>query len=315
MMNTSTTAPQPKRRQPVNRFAVTIAAIFTLCLGACGDSLPPAEQRVVPALLPLEQREEWRRLPLENNDNFRDLGGYRTADGRRVRWGLLYRSDDLAELSEQDHHYLERLGIRRVVDFRSRAEQEQEPDHLPEGLTTSSRPMAMHYRGSNVFDLFHDVESLNSADTTAMMRGINRQMVSDYSDEYSGWLQRLADPGSSPQIFHCTGGKDRTGFAAAMLLLALGVPEETVMRDYMLSAEYYHAKLDSSGWLIRLATLFRLDMEKLRAVMTVRPDYLQAAFAEIRERHGSMEAYMQQTLGLSPQLRRQLQNRFLEPAL
>src|SRR5262249_38040009 len=109
-------------------------ALLLLALLACGDPLPPAALRAIPAELPVAARESQRRLPLDGAANLRDLGGYRTRDGHALRWGMLYRSDALADLSRDDVAYLARLRRRRVVDFRSAAEREREPDRLPDGV-------------------------------------------------------------------------------------------------------------------------------------------------------------------------------------
>ena len=102
-------------------------AAFALLLPllACGGGAPP-DQRSIPAELPASAREAARRLPLDGAHNFRDLGGYATSDGRTLRWGVLYRSDALADLSDDDLAYLGRLGLRRVVDFRSPLERERD---------------------------------------------------------------------------------------------------------------------------------------------------------------------------------------------
>ena len=104
----------------MRRISLATASLL-LALLACGDSLPPALERAIPAELAQEVRESQRRLPVAGAANLRDLGGYRTRDGRALRWGVLYRSDALADLSDQDVAYLERLRLHRVVDFRSAA--------------------------------------------------------------------------------------------------------------------------------------------------------------------------------------------------
>src|SRR5882757_6043336 len=109
-----------------------LVLMAALGLAACrhGAESLPAAQRPLPAQMPAAERAQWRHLPLQGAPNFRDLGGYRSADGRSVKWGLLYRSNALDKLDSGDQAYLERLGLRRIVDFRAADETADAPDRL-----------------------------------------------------------------------------------------------------------------------------------------------------------------------------------------
>lgn len=256
-----------------------------------------------------------RRLNLEGAVNFRDLGGYRTRDGRQVRWGRLFRSDDLAELSRSDVVALSRLGIRLVCDFRTLDVQREEPDRSIESGATEALALPIEQVG---------VEP--SAMRTAIRTGgiaalqIEQLMLRSYesfvTEEQAAWsamFARLADPASLPALVHCTAGKDRTGFASALVLLALGVPEATVFEDYLLT-NYYQR--DFLAFVLRwtpLYSFFRTDPEDLRPLLEARPEYLQRSLDTIAARYGTLDAYLSEGLGITPEERRALETNLLVP--
>jgi protein-tyrosine phosphatase len=291
------------RRAPLAILAVLLA---------CGDSLPPALQRAIPAELPQEVRESQRRLPVAGAANLRDLGGYRTRDGHALRWGVLYRSDALADLSEQDVAYLERLRLRRVVDFRSAAERERDPDRLPNGVTVVWQPI-----GGQGLDPRQLQDRLMAGEVSAeqaaefLVAG-NRAFVTEFREVYARFLRDLTDPANLPTLFHCTAGKDRTGFAAALVLLALDVPRETAMHDYLLTNTFTEAKMRRTLQVIRLASLFRADPDDVQPLFEARDTYLGAAFSAIDETPGAAEGYLRDALGIDDAQRAQLRANLLE---
>jgi protein-tyrosine phosphatase len=289
-----------------------IAACGLLLL-ACGGG-EPADRRVVPAELPAEARAEQRRLPLDGAHNARDLGGYRTVDGGNLRWGRLYRSDALDDLSDADLVYLERLGLRRVVDFRSPHERERDPDRLP-------RTRALEVRRLPIFGDALDPRALrdrllsgeaSGPELARLLIEANRAFVSDFGEEYAAFLRDLADAERLPLLFHCTAGKDRAGFAAALALLAVGVPREAVMRDYLLTNGYSERHTRRTLRLIHWASLFRAEPESVRPLFEARPEYLQAAFDAIDAKYGGVERYLREGLGIDATLHARLRANLLE---
>lgn len=294
--------------------AARIAALFLLVLLAplaCSD-LPPPESRAVPAELPAGEREAWRRLPVAGAPNFRDLGGYRTADGRSVAWGRLYRSDALGDLDRGDVAYLERLGLARVVDFRSADERERDPDRLPAGVRAEWRPIMGE--GLDPRELGERLTSgeVDAAQAEDFLVEANRAFVAEFGEVYGPFLRELAEPENLPTLFHCTAGKDRAGYAAALVLLAVGVPREMVMEDYLLTNDYSEAKTRSLLRLIRWVSLLRVDPEDVRPLFEARPGYLEAAFAAIDTEYGSTKAYLRDGLGVDDALRERLRASLLE---
>ena len=241
-----------------------------------------------------------RHLALEGAPNFRDLGGYATADGHHVKWGLLYRSDNLAHLSDADLEKVAALGIRLVCDFRGPEEKAEEPDRLPaadppevaelEIIDASFSPSALRERIRS--------GDLESVDLRQLLVDANRLFAGRFSPQYAAMFERITRPENLPALVHCSAGKDRAGFASALILRALGVPMETVTEDFLLTNHYTAAKIESTLLRIRIFSLFRADPERLRPVLGVEPAYLEAAFDEIDARWGSFDRYRREALGL-----------------
>jgi len=241
-----------------------------------------------------------RHVALEGARNFRDLGGYATEDGRRVRWGLFYRADSLGELTDADLARIHALGIQLVCDFRSAEEKAEEPDRLPAAdppelvelpiLDDSFSPSAFREKITS--------GELGDLDLRQMLIEGNRLFATRYAPVYAAMFERLTQRESLPAVVHCTAGKDRTGFAAAVVLRTLGVPEETVYEDFLLTNHYTADEIERTLWIIRFASLFRTDPEQVRPVLGVERAYLEAAFEAIQEGYGSFDAYRREALGL-----------------
>lgn len=243
-----------------------------------------------------------RRVPLEGTSNFRDLGGYRASDGRTVKWRMLYRSGGLSRLTDGDVKEVSRLNIRLVCDFRGPEERSAAPSRLPRanppevldlGISAQAAAAAVKLLGkANV------AESTMADKITNAYRSYPRQ----HSPQYAALFERLAAPESYPLVFHCAAGKDRTGFAAAMILSALGVPVETIFEDYLLTNECW----PTTG-------LFAREIDAAtKALVSARREYLQAALDTIDEAHGSVAAYLRDALGLSDESRNRLCGVLLE---
>ncbi|MFZ4584001.1 MAG: tyrosine-protein phosphatase [Acidimicrobiia bacterium] len=240
-----------------------------------------------------------RRLPLTGAPNTRDLGGYPTTDGRTVRWGRIYRSGALDKLTDSDLEYLERLGLALVVDVRRRRERSEMPSRIPNGAEVVEVPVgdtgapdqtvASVVREGKVHELGAPGETLLKANTA---------FVAECGDQFRDIVGHLARAVDHPVLVHCTGGKDRAGFSSALMLFALGVPEEVVVYDYLRTNDFTIARrLDSIRRLEdRGATLE--EVEILRAILEVRPEYIGAALGQISERHGSVDTYLRDALDL-----------------
>jgi protein-tyrosine phosphatase len=244
-----------------------------------------------------------RSLHLRSAPNFRDVGGYRTSDGRWVRMGVAYRSDQLDRLSDADLAKIASLNPALIVDLRTDAERRSGPDRLP----PTASPLVADVMASSPPDMAAIMRATGPQDSIAFLTQANRQFVSGASalGAYGVLMSRL-DRSKGVVVYHCTAGKDRTGWASAVLLTILGVPRATVMADYLASNAYLADKNKAM-----FAVLPPDRAAILEPVMTVRPAYLDAAFAEVKARYGAFGLYLSEGLGLDAAALAQLRSRFL----
>jgi protein-tyrosine phosphatase len=241
-----------------------------------------------------------RHIALEGAVNFRDLGGYATADGQRTRWRVLFRADGLGELTGTDLAVMAELGIRTVVDLRSGYEVEQSR------FDVDAHPVSFHH--FPFIDTLPDVEAWDRK--PGLLGAQYKEMLDDAGHQILGALEVLAAPGARPAVFHCTAGKDRTGLLSAIVLSLLGVPEETVVADYALSGdamERLRAKLilkypDGKDVIADIDEVFSAD-----------PANMVRLFEHLRERYGSVAGYAA-AIGVSDPLLAGLRDGLLEPA-
>lgn len=254
-----------------------------------------------------------RLLPFSGAKNFRDLGGYQTTDGRTVRWGLLYRSDMLSRLTKADHKFLLSLSIDRIIDFRTDWEKQENPDRLPDGMDARLVEIPILDSSTKVWrDAREEMASnLKNLDPIESMILTNTELGSLFTPEFRKFMQEVLSASGRPVLFHCTAGKDRTGFASAIILRMLGVPQETIMNDYLLTNEYLVPGYKWSLLLMRLLKGKRF-LQKIRGFMLAHPSYLSAAFDVIDREHGSFENYVRNGLGVSERDIERLKELYLE---
>ncbi len=248
-----------------------------------------------------------RRLPLEGPDNFRDLGGYRTQDGRFTRWGRLYRSNDHASLTGSDIHYLSQLGIQLVCDFRSTPERTDTPD-LSFGSHVENLPIPVDPEGVQPKLIQRRIRTgaLTRGSLEKMMLEAYQSFPTHFAEQWATLFRRLTDGRSLPTVIHCTAGKDRTGFASALVLRALGVSEATVFEDYLLTNLYRARHTRIISRLIPIYSLWRTKPLDLLPLLEARPEYLRASFDVIEQEWGSVENYLRKGLGVTPAMRASL---------
>ena len=240
------------------------------------------------------KNEQVRVLPMEGGFNFRDMGGYESASGKSVKWGLLFRSDEMGNLTPSDLEYLNNIPLRTVVDFRSESEISAAPDRKPASVTGSYALTISPGNHSNI----SDVRQLMNENGEEFMKDINRLLVSDpvIISRYKEFFSLLQDETKLPLLFHCTAGKDRTGMGAALFLASLGVDESVIFEDYMLSnpllEDKYRSLID--------------EIPNLKPMLEVRPRYLKAGFEQIKMTYGSIENYLNDVLDVNPELMKKL---------
>lgn len=228
-----------------------------------------------------------RHLPMAGGYNFRDLGGYPTTDGRVVKQKKIIRSDDMFHLTADDLASLSSLPLVTVVDFRAKEEAAQAPDKLPETVRH-------HYSYPIVpgnIDMSMDFFSLDAEEAAQLMQGVYRELVASPESikQYKAYFHLLQGEENTSLLFHCSAGKDRTGIAAALTLFALGVDEETIVQDYLLSNVY-------------LADKYRKYTDPypgLKPFFEVNPAYFQSSIQWIKTQHECVENYLEHVLDVN----------------
>ena len=233
---------------------------------------------------------ENRRLALTGTANFRDLGGHLGRGSRPVRRGLVYRSDHLSRLTDQDHGVLLNLGLKTICDFRSDRERQRSPDRLP--ASDSIRYLYLPVEDRK-FDPATALERLKSGDrewlSLDFVIGMYRRYLDDFGPIWGKVLGLAAADTNLPLVFHCTGGKDRTGICAALLLLLLGVDENDVLADHQLSTIYNADRVQPL--FDKLAT-FGVEPEEAVSYLQAPAEPLAAMLEYLKNSYGSVENYL-----------------------
>jgi len=286
------------------------AGIFFLCLvlTQCSETIDLMDRPLHKNNSAL-QGEEHRLLPMDGSYNTRELGGYKTLDGKSVKWGILFRSDKLSDISEADQNYLVNLGIKKIVDFRSKSEKNEDPDKIPEDIEYVEMPIEVD--GAMRTKIEAILKGETDRDVKSFLIEANEEFINNYSHIYSKFLKDLARE-QKPTLFHCTAGKDRAGFAAAITLIAIGVSKEDAIEDYMKTNEYTADRIEEMISKIELMSLYQTDGELLRPLLGVEREYLETALKTAEDQYGSIEKYIREGLGISEEEIQKLKSFLLE---
>ncbi|MGD2036712.1 MAG: tyrosine-protein phosphatase [Desulfobacterales bacterium] len=251
-----------------------------------------------------------RRLPLQGAVNFRDLGGYATATGQRVKWGRVFRSDHLSRLTDRDVNFLKHMKIKCVCDFRTSTEARRLPDRFPGDGSGEQVHLPIDNLRFDPTDLF---QKLKRGETSWLTKEFLIEgyilNIEKFAPVWGEVFKRLANPAYLPLVFHCTGGKDRAGTCTALILLALGVSEKTVIYDHGLSNIYIrdvvngiYAKFDAAG----------IDRDKISPYFSAPLYCIEALLAHLREKYGSHIAYLKSKAGVTEQMLKKIRGHLLE---
>jgi protein-tyrosine phosphatase len=240
-----------------------------------------------------------RHLNLAGASNFRDLGGYLAVDGRSVRWRRIFRSNHLGHLTEDDIRIVRGLGVKSAFDFRGVQERAAAACVVKE-IAVHSLPIEPTVVAALRAKL--QARALSSSDALEIMRESYRGYVHLNTHSFRELFAHLLDD-TAPLVIHCTAGKDRTGFACALILHALGVPDQVISEDYLLTNRFYHRDPDASP---------DLPADVRQAIGSVEASFLAAGFDAINAQYGDLESYFSDGLGLGTPERNELRARYLQ---
>jgi protein-tyrosine phosphatase len=302
-----------QNRQAVSSVLLRSAEGKTHVLPLRGDSvLRLKNQMARPAFMILTGDDTLtvlnRRLDFGKMVNFRDLGGLKTTEGRTVKWGKIFRSDNLSTLKTREFERFNDLNIKTVYDLRTDHEIKGKEDHLPTGVQYVHSPTVKDNEGQiaqlrarvikgeiseeqatyQTIGFYHDAAAVNMGSLT----GIIQQIIN--SDE--------------PVLYHCSAGKDRTGIVSALILSILRVDRAMIMKEYLMSNYYRRAKTEKMMGKARLARIIKpkLDLKAIRVFMTVDERFLNAFFEVIDNEYGGMDKFIRNQLGIDDDARKQI---------
>ncbi len=233
-----------------------------------------------------------RVLPMAGQANFRDLGGYKTKEGKFIKWGQIFRSGNLSELTSADVTYLTSLPLKTIIDFRTEEEKTQAPDIVPSTVTKRLEYSVESGNTSTIQDFIDKMLAGEYEYVRQTMIESNAAFVDTYQEVFKSFFAAISEEGNLPVVFHCTAGKDRAGFASAMFLSALGVERETIINDYLLTNTLLGASLEES--------IQKYGDENIGKAMyyanSVQLEYIGNAFDTIEAEYGTVENYLTQCL-------------------
>ncbi len=264
-----------------------------------------------------DELEPGQSLGIVSIPNLRDMGGYKTTNGATVARGLVYRSNQLYNISASDMLLLAKLNLKNDFDLRTAPERNAKPDELPVGVNNvwldvmAGNPTS---GPANLIGLLSDPKKANAdlgdGKVEDMFKAAYRQFISLPSAQkaFRELFLSLGDKNQLPALFHCTTGKDRTGWAAAALLTLLGVPMEAVKKDYLRSNEYILPMYEN---LIKQFVAAGGSPSIPAATLGVKEEYLNAAFDEMQTKYGSIKNYFSEGLGITVDQQTALRNLYL----
>ena len=291
-------------------FFVVLLALVVM-LSGCGTT------NTKPGAATAAVAKPGQSLGIESLPNLRDLGGYKTSDGATVAGNLVYRSSQLSDISEGDTKKLANLNLKTDFDLRTAEERNANPDELPPGVKYVWRNVLADADQAGLAQLnssMKDPKAANAAlgggKAEAIFKAMYRQFItlSSANTSYRQLFLTLGDQKQLPALFHCTGGKDRTGWAAAAFLTLLGVPKETVMEDYLRTNDYVLPTVQKANDAFVEAGG---DPSILSAIQGAKKEYLEAAFDEMTTKYGTIEQYFSEGLGIDASQQKALRDLYL----
>lgn len=246
---------------------------------------------------------------------FRDMGSHRTLEGQVMKTGVLFRSGDLAGLSPEDMEQLRQLHLKLIIDLRTPKERKSKPDRLPqpEVIRVVNVPLDRMNLEPVPQMLFRFLRGWpEGGDFEQFTRDYYEGLVFEDTAQVAEIFSLISDTHNLPALIHCTAGKDRTGLIAALIQLAVGVPRETVIQDFLASNHYYEPVMQMYIRRIRWMTLFQVPSERIRRIFVVRREYLEHVLDRITETYGNVSGYLRKGCGIDPMIIMRLRQLLLE---
>jgi protein-tyrosine phosphatase len=250
-----------------------------------------------------------RHVPLKSVPNFRDIGGYRTQDGKHVRWNRVYRASRFSNLSTEDAQTLTNMGIHLVCDLRTKGEVVAEPDKLPDGIQHLHLPAeSSANRWLELGRMMFDAEYLPNL----LLNAYRTVMIDQNPQIFAEIFRRLADEQNYPMVIHCAAGKDRAGIITAMILSFLGVPDEVIIADYTLSNHHYEFFRTTTQKVMLQLQMFGVSERDFDYLLIADGRLMQQALEHVHEHYGTVENYLITAAGVDRATLEQVKRNLLE---
>lgn len=267
---------------------------------------------------------KWERIPLEGIFNTRDLGGMETTDGKKIKPHRLIRSGELFNLTENDKntltgHYL----LKKVVDFRTNVERSEKPDPILDNIQyiwapiMSEEAMGITHDEKSKRDVISGIFSYlqeRQMNLVDYMTGIYKILLSteQAQHEYGRFFRELLSNESGSVLWHCSAGKDRVGVGTALLLTALGVPRDIIIKDYLMTNTFTNSEYENTVKFLKSQNADEAIINGIEGVFKVRESYITSSLNYIEENFGSVNEYINKALGITQSEITDLRNMYLE---
>ncbi|MFS0816287.1 tyrosine-protein phosphatase [Lysinibacillus sp. 1P01SD] len=247
--------------------------------------------------------------------NFRDIGGFKTNEGRRMKKGILFRSDELSRLTQNDIEVFDQLKIKLICDLRTEQEQKSKPSKLNsengvQVINISIQDKSQEFTHFEFFKFL--VCKSNSIKFEQLMKDMYHSMAFINNSKINEIITLLSQQNNIPALIHCTGGKDCTGFISAIIQLLVGVPYKIVMEEYLFSNDLIAPKMKKIEKMIKWMSLFQLSTERVKPILEVRQEYLEDVYNEIIIQYGDIETYLCKACKIQKRSLSDLKNLLLE---
>jgi len=247
--------------------------------------------------------------------NFRDIGGFITNDGRVMKKGMLFRSDELSRLSVKDIDIFNDFNIKLICDLRTDQERKSKPSKILSEQAIKVKNISIQDRSQEFtrFEFFKFlVSKSNSVNFERMMKEMYYNMAFINNSKINEVITLLSKQNHLPALIHCTGGKDRTGFISALIQLLVGVPYHKVMEEYLYSNHLIEPKMKKVEKMIKWMSLFQVSSEKIKPMLEVREEYLDDVYHEIIKQYGDIDTFLCEGCRIKQESLSTLKNMLLE---